>query len=92
MEPILPPKSLNHRILLTDHSYSNTRLSVVFSNLGLKKGDSIHIVTGNHNYLFLSTFAAWYLGASASTGDVALDADTIAGQVCHKVTKVYYYY
>ena len=57
------------------------RLSVVFSNLGLKKGDSIHILAGNHHYALLSLFAAWYLGASASAGDIALDSDTIASQV-----------
>ena len=57
------------------------RLSVVFSKLGLSKGDSIHIVAGNHNYAFLSLFAAWYLGASASAADIALDSETIASQV-----------
>ena len=54
---------------------------VVFQNLGLKPGHCIHIIVGNHNYTFLAMFAAWHLGAYCSTGDVALDAESIAGQV-----------
>ena len=57
------------------------RLSVVFAKLGLNRGDSIHIVAGNHHYAFLVLFGAWYLGTSASLGDIALDSDTIASQV-----------
>ena len=57
------------------------RISIVFQKLGLQKGQCVHIVVGNHNYSFLTTFAAWHLGAYSSTGDVALDDDTIAGQV-----------
>jgi hypothetical protein len=49
--------------------------------LGLKKGQCIHIVVGNHHYSYLSVFAAWHLGAFTSTGDTELDEDTIAGQV-----------
>ena len=56
-------------------------LSVVFQRLGLKQGQCIHIVAGNHHYSYLSIFAAWHLGAFSSTGDIALDEDTIAGQV-----------
>ena len=53
----------------------------MFQKLGLQKGQCIHIMTGNHNYSYLANFAAWHLGAFTSTGDVALDEDTIAGQV-----------
>ena len=57
------------------------RLSIVFAKLGLSRGDSIHVVAGNHHYSFLAIFAALYLGASSSTGDVALDSETIGAQV-----------
>ena len=57
------------------------RLAVVFANLGLRYGECIHIIAGNHNYTFLAIFAAWYIGAYCSTGDVELDSDTIGGQV-----------
>ena len=62
-------------------------MSIVFEKLGLQKGQCIHIVVGNHHYSYLSTFAAWHLGAFTSTGDVALDEDTIAGQV-NKIIRV----
>ena len=57
------------------------RFAAVFSTLGLKYGDGVHILTGNNNHTFISMYAAFYMGAFASTGDISLDADTIAGQV-----------
>ena len=59
----------------------NFRIAIVFEKLGLKPGECIHVLAGNHNYSYLLNFAAWYLGAYTSTGDVALDEDTVAGQV-----------
>ena len=57
------------------------RFAAVFAELGLKYGDGVHILTGNNNFTFISMYAAFYLGAFASTGDISLDPDTIAGQV-----------
>ena len=57
------------------------RFATVFAELGLKYGDGVHILTGNNNFTFISMYAAFYLGAFASTGDISLDPDTIAGQV-----------
>ena len=57
------------------------RLATVFNNLGVERGDSIHIVVGNHHYSLLICFAASYLGASASLGDPALDSNSITSQV-----------
>ena len=57
------------------------RLAAVLKRLGIKSGDSIHIVVGNHHYSLLICFAASYLGGSASLGDPALDCNSIASQV-----------
>ena len=57
------------------------RFAAVFTKLGVKYGDCVHILTGNNSFTFIAMYAAFYLGAFASAGDVELDAETIAGQV-----------
>ena len=68
-------------LLGSDVEKFTKKISIVFQKLGLKQGECIHILVGNHHYSYLSTFAAWYLGAYSSTGDVELDEDTVAGQL-----------
>ena len=68
-------------ILASDVENYTKRFAAVFANLGVKYGDGVHILTGNNNFTFISMYSAFYLGAFASTGDISLDADTIAGQL-----------
>jgi len=60
------------------------RLAVILNEMGLKKGDIVHAIIGNHNATFSLAFAIWILGAILSTGDINLEAKAIGLQV--KVT------
>ncbi len=57
------------------------KFAVVFRNLGLGRGDVIHMVVGNFNLSFSASFGIWILGGVTSVGDVNLEARAIAKQV-----------
>lgn len=57
------------------------RLSVVFNNLGLKKGDAVHVVCYNHILYHPMTLAVWRLGGYVSLADPALNSTIIRKHV-----------
>ncbi len=57
------------------------RFAVFFSSVGMKKGDVVHLLLGNHNMVFSSCFGAWILGAVPSSGEVTMESSAIADQV-----------
>lgn len=46
----------------------------------MEKGDTVHLVVGNHNMTFPISFGVWILGGIVSLGDVNLDSKSVAGQ------------
>ena len=65
----------------SDFEILSKKFAVFFKNLGLEKGDVIHLVVGNYNESYGAIGGIWILGGVASCGDVALDDKAIAGQV-----------
>ncbi len=53
----------------------------MFYDLGVRRGDVVHFLVGNHNHLYPACFGVWILGAVLSLGDVNLEAKTVARQL-----------
>jgi len=49
--------------------------------VGLKPGESVHLVVGNFNLCFSACFGVWIAGGVVSLGDVALEPRAIAEQL-----------
>lgn len=67
---------------------NNCRFAVLLKDLGLEKGDIIHLVIGNANLTFPISFGAWILGGIVSHGDVNLEPKSIAGQLVDTKAKL----
>ncbi len=57
------------------------RFAATFAEVGVKKGDVIHMLLGNSKHFFSACFGTWILGAILSSGEVGQEAKAIADQV-----------
>ena len=71
----------DRKLHASDFEILSKKFAVFFKNLGLEKGDVIHLCVGNYNESYGAIGGIWILGGIASCGDVALDDKAIAGQV-----------
>lgn len=69
------------KLMASDYEKLSKKFSVIYTGLGLKKGDCIHLVVGNHNYMYPALGGMWMIGGLGSCGDIALDDKSIAAQL-----------
>ena len=79
-------------MMASEFEILSKKFAVFFKNLGLEKGDCVHLVVGNYNESYGAIGGIWILGGIASCGDVALDDQAIAGQVIYFQTSFRFIY
>jgi len=69
------------KMMASEFEILSRKFAVIYNNLGLIAGDTIHLIVGNHNHTFAALGGIWILGGIGSVGDIALDSRAIAGQL-----------
>ena len=62
-------KISDEKIMASQFENLSQKFAVIFKNLGVKYGDVVHFMVGNHNHTFVALGGLWIIGAIGSFGN-----------------------